>query len=231
MSARSLLGHLIPHAAHSATTRGHTLGSPRMYDAFVSLFFFGRRRATYEHLIYAAGVNPGQRVLDVGCGTGYFARLLARAVGPEGLVVGVDASEDMITHARRVARHRTNCQFLLGTAESLNFPPEHFDVVVTSLFMHHLPADLQPVALREMLRVLRPGGTLLVADAQLPRAAGWRLFARLHGFDGMARAVPNLEQLAADVKFVNIRSGEAPPWLQYVRAEKSTPAGVGVGLP
>jgi ubiquinone/menaquinone biosynthesis C-methylase UbiE len=52
-------------------------------------------------LIAATGVRPGQRVLEVGCGTGYLARLLAQAVGPRGLVVGIDPSREMITDARR----------------------------------------------------------------------------------------------------------------------------------
>ena len=221
MRAHSPLAHLIPRSAHSASTRGHTLGAPHVYDAFVSLFFVGRRRSSFEALIDAAGVQPGQHVLDVGCGTGYFARLLARAVGTNGLVVGVDASAEMIRYASDRARRVRNCQFQLGTAESLSFPAEHFDVVVSSLFMHHLPEDLQPAAVSEMGRVVRPGGTLLIAEAHVPRAFGWRVLARLHGYDRMAQAVPNLERMIADADFQQACTGEAPPWLGYVRAVKS----------
>jgi ubiquinone/menaquinone biosynthesis C-methylase UbiE len=186
------------HSSHPATTRGHTHGAPRLYDAFVGIFFFGRRRATFEALIAVAGVQPGQRVLDVGRGTGYFARLLARAVGPEGLVVGIDPSPEMIACATRKAGRASTCRFQVGAAESLDFPADHFDVVVSSLMLHHLPEDLRVPALREMRRVLRPGGTLLVAEAQIARRGlGWRLLARLHGYDRMARMVPYLEPLAA----------------------------------
>ena len=66
MAAHSPLAHLFPRSAHSASTRGHTLGAPRAYDAFANIFFLGRRRATYESLSRAAGVKQGQRVLDVG---------------------------------------------------------------------------------------------------------------------------------------------------------------------
>jgi ubiquinone/menaquinone biosynthesis C-methylase UbiE len=221
MRTHSPLAHLIPRSAHSST-RGHTLGAPRAYDAFVNVFFFGRRRATFEALIRAAGVKPGQRVLDVGCGTGYFARLLAASVGADGLAVGVDASPEMIRYASHQARRVRNAQFQLGAAESLSFPAEHFDVVVSSLFMHHLPADLQPVALTEMWRVLRPGGTLLIAEASVPRAFPLRLLARLHGYDRMARAVRDLEQMIAAAEFDQVRGGQAPPWLRYVRAVKPT---------
>jgi ubiquinone/menaquinone biosynthesis C-methylase UbiE len=218
MHSATPLARLFRASSHPAATRGHTLGAPRLYDAFVDLFFFGRRRATFRALIAAAGVKPGQRVLDVGCGTGYFARLLARAVGPAGLVVGVDASPEMIAHATRKAGRAGHGRFRVGTAEALDFPAAHFDVVVSSLMLHHLPEDLRVPALGEMRRVLRPGGTLLVAEARLPRGRGWRLLARVHGFDRMARMVPRLEPLAAEAGFAEIRAGEARPWLRYVRA-------------
>ena len=107
MAAHSPLAHLFPPAAHAAHTRGHTLGAPRAYDAFVDLFFLGRRRTTYESFVRVAGVQRGQCVLDVGCGTGYFAALLDDAAGADGLVVGVDASAEMIDYAsRRHGRQR-----------------------------------------------------------------------------------------------------------------------------
>ena len=224
MRAHSPLAHLFPGSAHPATTRGHTLGAPRFYDTFANVFFFGRRRATFQALIAAAGVQAGQRVLDVGCGTGYFARMLAQAVGADGLVVGVDASPEMIAYASRRAGRTRNCQFQVGTAESLGFPAGHFDAVVSSLFIHHLPEDLQVTALREMRRVLRPGGTLLVADAQIPRAGRWHLLAAITGHLHMAQMVPQLEPLAAQADFAEIRSGEAPPWLRYIQAVKSADA-------
>jgi ubiquinone/menaquinone biosynthesis C-methylase UbiE len=220
MGVHSPLAHLIPRSAHSARTRGHTLGAPRGYDIFVNLFFIGRRRATFLALIDAAGVKSGQSVLDVGCGTGYFARLLAQTVGSDGLVVGVDASREMIEYASGHAGHSENCQFQLGAAESLSIPAEHFDVVVSTLFMHHLPPDLQLVALGEMQRVLRPGGTLLIGEAHVPRAFGWQLLARMHGYDRMAQAVPDLERMICDAEFDQVRSGVAPPWLRYVSAKK-----------
>ena len=127
-------------------------------------------------------------MLDVGCGPGYFARLLAEAVGPEGRVVGIDPSPEMIAYASRKAGHASNCQFRVGTAESLDLPAEQFDVVVSSLVMHHLPEDLRVPALREMRRVLRPGATLLVAEAQMPRHGfGWRLLADAGSIDARGR--------------------------------------------
>ncbi len=215
----------IHHSSQPAITRGHTLGSPRRYDLLADLFFLGRRQVSFQMLIGAAGVECGQRVLDVGCGTGYFARLLAQAVGPGGQVVGIDPSPAMISYARSKAVDANTLRFQVGTAEALEFPAEQFDVVVSSLVMHHLPDDLRVAALHEMWRVLRPGGTLLVAEAQTPRhGLGWRLLGRVHGYDRMARMVPQLEPLAAQAGFGHIRSGEAPPWLRYVHAVKTADA-------
>jgi ubiquinone/menaquinone biosynthesis C-methylase UbiE len=220
MTMHSPLSHLFPRSAHQHATRGHTLGAPRFYELFADVFFLGRRRATFASLIAAAGVQPGQRVLDVACGTGYFARLLSRTVGPSGAVIGIDASPEMIHYASRKAARLDNCSFQVGAAESLGFSADSFDVVVSSLAMHHLPDDLQIVALREMRRVLRPGGTLLIADAHMPRSGLPRLATILTGHAHMTRVTPRLQALAELAGFSDVRTGAAPPWLQYVRAVK-----------
>src|SRR5207302_811508 len=163
------LAHVLHGSAHSATEHGVTIGTPVHYDIFTSLFFLGRRRGAFQTLVRASRVGPGQCVLDVGCGTGYFARLLAEAVGATGHVDGIDAAPEMVDYANRRARRPPACEFQVGTAEALPFPANHFDAVVSSLFIHHLPGRLQSVAVGEMQRVLKPGGTLLVADFRVPR--------------------------------------------------------------
>jgi ubiquinone/menaquinone biosynthesis C-methylase UbiE len=207
------------HPSSRPAGHGITIGTPRFYD--VSAALFGGRRRAYRRLREASGVQRGARVLDVGCGPGYFARMLAKAVGSEGSVVGVDAAPEMTEYANRKARRLANCQFQPGTAESLAFPDASFDLVVSSLMVHHLPDEIQLQAVREMRRVLRPGGALLLADFTIPERGPWRLVARLSGHGVMQRRVPPLEPLVAEAEFTELRSGEAPPWLHYVRATRT----------
>ena len=123
----------------------------------------------------AAGIRPGQRVLDVACGTGVLARAVAARVGPAGAVAGVDVNDGMLAVARRKA---PAVDWRQGRAEALPFASDNFDAVVSQFGLMFF-AD-RPAALREMLRVLRPGGRLAVAvwDA-LDQSPGYAAMAAL----------------------------------------------------
>src|SRR4029077_7253962 len=111
-----------------------------------------------------------------------------------------------------------------GSAGALNFPDSGFEVVVSSLTMHHLaPADQLP-AIQEMRRVLRPGGTLMIAEFQAPTGHGWRWLLGPTGLSAMGHAVPHVEGLVAAAGFAEIQRGSVPPVLQYIRATKSDSA-------
>jgi len=214
--------HSIVHGSrHSAASHGHVLASPQTYEFTVELFFLGRRRTSYQALVAAAGVGPGQHVLDVGCGTGYLSRLVARSVGPNGMVIGIDPSESMVRYGSQKTASIANCEFQVGATEALPFPGDHFDVVVSSLVLHHLPEDLRLRALEEMRRVLRPSGTLLVAEARNPGHGVFGLLARALGYDCIAQQVERLDSLAAAAGLGDIRQGEVPPWLRYIVAVKN----------
>ena len=197
--------------------RGITIGTPRFYDLAAAVLFRGRRRS-YRTLLAAAGVRRGDRLLDVGCGPGYLARMLAEATGPDGSVVGIDAAPEMIEYASRRARGLANCLFQPGAAQAIPFADGAFDVVTSSLVMHHLPREERARAAREMLRVLRPGGTLVLADYRPGDGPLARVHASLGPVRAMQRRVSPLEPLVVEAGFAEVVSGDAPPWLHYVRA-------------
>ena len=142
--------------------QGAALESVRLSEAVTYLAFGGRRRTVYARIVALSDARPGDRVLDVGCSGGYLARLLAAAVTPGGQVTGVDPSGPAISYARR--RAPGNCSFAVGVAQGLDLPDQSFDVLTSTLAAHHIPEASRPDAFGDMYRVLRPGGTLLVAD-------------------------------------------------------------------
>lgn len=146
----------------SSRPQGAVIEGVRANEVLTSLAFLGRRRRVYGQIARLSGAGPGDRVLDIGCSGGYLARLLGSAVGPAGSVTGVDPSASAIAYAQR--RAPANCTFAVGAAQDLGFPDGSFDVVTSTLAVHHIPEAQRPAAFAEMRRVTRPGGRLLVAD-------------------------------------------------------------------
>lgn len=163
-------------------TKGRVLrAEARYYDVLVWLLTLGRERAFRERLADLARLRPGERVLDVGCGTGAFALAAKRRVGPTGTVHGLDASPEMIERARRqAARAGADVTLHVGVVEALPFPDAHFDAVASTLMLHHLPRAVRQQCAREMRRVLKPGGRVLAVDFATPTGERRGLLARLH---------------------------------------------------
>jgi ubiquinone/menaquinone biosynthesis C-methylase UbiE len=121
--------------------------------SFVPALFAGLAR----QLVRTAGVESGQRVLDVACGTGIVVRTAAPLVGESGTVTGVDLNEAMLTVARRL---RPDLAWQQGDAAALPFPDRSFDVVLCQSGLMFVPDTA--AALGEMARVVEPGGTFAV---------------------------------------------------------------------
>ena len=118
-----------------------------------------RRRALVHE---ALGAAPGERILDVGCGPGFYVSETLERVGPEGAVVGVDASPAMLGLAAKRCEGHANCTFHEGDATGLPVDDAGFDRALSVQVLEYV-ADI-PAALRELHRVLRPGGRLLLWD-------------------------------------------------------------------
>lgn len=117
-----------------------------------------RRRLVRE----ALGATPGERVLDAGCGPGFYVAELLDEVGPEGAVVGVDSSPQMLALAAKRSEGRANVSFHEGEVAALPVEDGGFDRALSVQVLEYV-ADI-PAALCELLRVLRPGGRLLLWD-------------------------------------------------------------------
>jgi ubiquinone/menaquinone biosynthesis C-methylase UbiE len=124
-------------------------------------------------LLEFAALAPGERVLDIACGTGLVAFEAALAVGHRGHVLGIDISGQMVAAAEQSARRRglANVGFSRMDAESLDIPDGSFDVALCALGLMYAPHPEQ--ALREMRRVLRPGGRLVAAVWGERARCGW----------------------------------------------------------
>jgi demethylmenaquinone methyltransferase/2-methoxy-6-polyprenyl-1,4-benzoquinol methylase len=133
------------------------------YDLMNDLMSAGLHRLWKRFTVEASGVRPGERVLDIAGGTGDLARLFADRVGPGGEVVLTDVNSAML----RLGRDRSlDAGRLVPVAqcdaEKLPFPPAHFDCVSVAFGLRNMTH--KETALREMRRVLRPGGRLLVLE-------------------------------------------------------------------
>jgi demethylmenaquinone methyltransferase/2-methoxy-6-polyprenyl-1,4-benzoquinol methylase/phosphoethanolamine N-methyltransferase len=146
-------------------TEGHAVRWARLYDLGTTLLSFGRLSALHRKVVELAGVAPGERVLDVGCGPGRLAILAASIVGPAGEASGIDPAPEMVELARaKAARAGVRTRFDVGVIEALPYPDDHFHVVLSSLMLHHLPGALKRRGLAEVGRVLQPGGRFVAVD-------------------------------------------------------------------
>jgi SAM-dependent methyltransferase len=140
---------------------GHAWLLP-LYDPMSRLLGVQR---VHRRLLDQAALRAGQTVLEIGCGTGNLL-LDAKRTQPAATLVGLDPDLVALARAQRKATRRgLAVQLDRGHAEELPYDDDSVDVVLSSFMLHHVPADQQETAVREVLRVLRPGGALHLVDA------------------------------------------------------------------
>ena len=161
-----------------------------VYDFLCSAVGLGKRFKRW--LIELANVEPHDRVLDIGCGTGTLAVLLA-VMFPATQISAVDPDPRAVDIARRKARkHGVKLAFYKARAESIPFADASFDKVFSTLMLHHIPDEQKLAVLREIHRTLRPGGRLILADFE--SSASWL-------FWGKDRSRQKLQRWLSDAGF------------------------------
>ena len=213
----------------SKETKGLILNGGWRYDLtgwFIDTFMFrGQWRELRQKTAKLARIQPGDQLLDVGCGTGTQAFEVARRAGRAGRVTGIDPSAEQIVRARsKAARHNVPIDFQIGVIEHLPFPDQTFDVVLSTLMMHHLPASLKRQGLAEIARVLKPGGRLIIADFK-PKKERQGQAARFHAGGS---SMQDLAAMFLDAGFEQLEMEEmlplrftAFPGAGFIRAHKS----------
>jgi ubiquinone/menaquinone biosynthesis C-methylase UbiE len=207
--------HKRSHVATQETnqeTKGLILNLDWRYDLIERLFdpllLRGQVRALRRRTLDLARLQPGEQALDVGCGTGTLALEAARRIGPAGRVCGIDPGAQQIARARaKAAKRNTPVEFQIGVIEQLPFPDQTFDVVFSTLMMHHLPAPLKRQGLAEIARALKPGGRLVIAD--FTRKQGRH--GRAKGFHAGGSSMAELASLLADMGFDNVKTEALAP--------------------
>lgn len=203
-------------------TEGSVIHWGEWYDTLVGMLTLGQVRAVRERTIALANISTGEAILDVGCGTGELTRRARERTGAQGRAIGIDPAPEMIQVARRnAATARLEIDFRVGVVEALPFPDATFDVVLSSLMMHHLQGELKQAALTEIYRALKPRGRLVIVDLKRPTGRLGKMTAALMMHGGMKSGVQELAPLVEAVGLTNVETGALPfRMLGYLRAQK-----------
>jgi len=148
--------------------------APSRYDKGIRILTLGRLSNAYDRL--ASHINKGQRVLDIGCGTG---ALTLRATQKGAKVKGIDINPQMLEIAEKRAGEANLAQNIelceMGVAELGSEESESYDVVMSGLCFSELTEDELVYALKEVKRILKKGGILLIADEVIPQSIPMRI--------------------------------------------------------
>ncbi len=183
-------GRYVPALGRSSLTR--------LYDPVMALTM---REGTFRgHLVRQAGIHPGVRLLDLGCGTGTLTISIAGS-HPDAKVVGLDGDADVLSIAKqKAAGAGVEIRFDVGLSYDLPYPDASFDRVVSSLLFHHLTRSDKRRTIAEIHRVLKPGGQLHVADWGRPGSFLMKmLFYSVRLLDGFATTRDNAQGRLPDL--------------------------------
>ena len=175
-------------------------GSLDRYDAAIALMT--REKRWRSDLLRFAEPRPGERIVDIGCGTGTFAIALKQAA-PESIVLAVDPDPAVLEIARAKAEDADAeiqcCEALGDELDSID-ALQQCDKIVSSLVLHQCPMDVKEAIAAQMFRLLQPGGTLFIADYGEQRSLLMRmLFRQIQLLDGFEYTEPNAKGCVPEI--------------------------------
>ena len=218
--------HNDPKARSGPETAGATIHWTSQYDIFASLIGLGVNGPNSRMIIEMAKIKPGDKVLDVGCGTGDLTLTAKKYAGASGSAYGIDASPEGVDMARKKAkRSGSETVFEVGLIEKIAYPDATFDVVISRLVIHHLPDDLKRQGFKEIYRVLKPGGLFFLADFKPPtNPILAHVTSALVGHRMMMQSnVWGIPPMLTETGFVDVASGPTrSAFLAFVSGKKPT---------
>ena len=180
----------------------------QFYDRLINKFL---REKLWKQLLIVAIVNhKPEKILDVGCGTATLTIMLQKAF-PGASVAGIDGDGKILAIAdKKIKESKLNINLKEALSFKLPFADDHFDVVVSSLMLHHLSDDDKQKTLHEIIRVLKPGGQFVIADWGEPNSIFIRwLFSIVQLLDGFSTTQSNvkglLPSMIIDAGFVAVK--------------------------
>ena len=181
------------------------------YDSYMRMMTLGRERSLREMTVKLAQIKPGDQVLEIGCGTGSLTLAAKRQAGPTGKVCGIDLIPRMIDLSRQKATQAgEDITFQLGCIADIPFPDNQFDVALCSFMIFHMSEETRRRGIKEIQRVLKPGGQLLVLDMAQPSDRIGRAIAK-RLFGGMMQHEPgDLLPIMRESGFSNLETWTAP---------------------
>ena len=158
-------GQAHTHAERQQPWAGKAPFWVRYYDWVVNIITWGRTKAIHKETLTLANLQPGDAVLDIGCGTGLLLLEAEKIIGAKGTAVGLDVEPAMITQAKQhAAQNNSRAQFEVASIDHSPDADNSFAVILSTLMYHHLTEEQKPAGLRELRRVLKPDGRLLIVD-------------------------------------------------------------------
>lgn len=144
-----------------------------LYDPLVNVIGVGV--SLQKRVLKAVTLEPGETLLDVGCGTGTFV-VLAKKTYSDAHITGVDPDESILKIAQNKSKkNNVDVVFVKAGGEKLPFTDRAFDYVVSTLVFHHLPTNMKKQALKEIYRVLKSDGKFLLTDIGKPKNLLWKI--------------------------------------------------------